>query len=82
MTLSTTSLEDQIASLTATVHANRASLDDATRVKALKAAKGLVEALGSPPETVIQDVVLVRYPCLRTPMIRTREMNCEIMKPC
>lgn len=52
-------LEDQIASLTQSVRANRGSLDDATRFKALKAARGLVEALGSPPETVIQDVVLV-----------------------
>ncbi|KAL4888675.1 O-methyltransferase-domain-containing protein [Aspergillus ambiguus] len=52
------SLEDQIASLTEAVRENREALNDATRFKALKAARGLVEALGSPPETVIQDVVL------------------------
>lgn len=52
-------LESKIAALTQSVRANRESLDDATRFSALKAARGLVEALGSPPEKVIQDVVLV-----------------------
>ncbi|KAJ5900168.1 uncharacterized protein N7473_004238 [Penicillium subrubescens] len=51
-------LESKIAALTQSVRANRESLDDATRFSALKAARGLVEALGSPPEKVIQDVVL------------------------
>ncbi|KAF7712281.1 Demethylsterigmatocystin 6-O-methyltransferase [Penicillium ucsense] len=51
-------LEAQIAALTQSVRANRDSLDDATRYSALKAARSLVEALGSPPETVIHDVVM------------------------
>ncbi|OGM43362.1 hypothetical protein ABOM_008722 [Aspergillus bombycis] len=55
---STPSLEEQIASLTQTVQSNRESLDDATRLRTLKAARGLLDALGSPPETVMQDVVL------------------------
>jgi hypothetical protein len=58
-TSSNMSLEDQIAQLTQTVQSNRGSLDDATRFKALTAARGLLEALESPPETVIRDVVLV-----------------------
>ena len=56
---SSPSLEEQIASLTQTVQSNRESLDDATRLRTLKAARGLLDALGSPPETVMQDVVLV-----------------------
>jgi hypothetical protein len=52
------SLEDEIVSLTQTVQLTRGSLNDATRMKAIKAARGLLEALASPPETVIQDVVL------------------------
>ncbi|KNG80970.1 hypothetical protein ANOM_010986 [Aspergillus nomiae NRRL 13137] len=55
---SSPSLEEQIASLTQTVQSNRESLDDATRLRTLKAARGLLDALGSPPETVMQDVVL------------------------
>ncbi|KAE8150972.1 S-adenosyl-L-methionine-dependent methyltransferase [Aspergillus avenaceus] len=50
------SLEDQIASLAQTAQSQ--ALDDAARLRSLKAARSLVEALGSPPETVIQDVVL------------------------
>ncbi|KAE8367887.1 O-methyltransferase-domain-containing protein [Aspergillus caelatus] len=52
------SLEEQIVSLTQAVQSNRESLDDATRFRTLKAARGLLDALGSPPETVMQDVVL------------------------
>ncbi|KAF7590961.1 hypothetical protein BBP40_002213 [Aspergillus hancockii] len=56
---SSMSLEDQITNLTQTVRSNRDSIDDAARFKALKAARGLLEALESPPEAVIKDVVLL-----------------------
>ncbi|KAE8312014.1 O-methyltransferase-domain-containing protein [Aspergillus transmontanensis] len=52
------SLEEQIVSLTQTVQSNRESLDDATRFRTLKAARGLLGALESPPETAMRDVVL------------------------
>ncbi|PWY72486.1 sterigmatocystin 8-O-methyltransferase precursor [Aspergillus sclerotioniger CBS 115572] len=52
------SLESQITALTSAVQSNRESLDDAIRFKAIKAAQGLLAALGSPAETVIQDVVM------------------------
>ncbi|KAB8223103.1 O-methyltransferase-domain-containing protein [Aspergillus novoparasiticus] len=52
------SLEEQIVSLTQTVQSNRESLDDATRFRTLKAARGLLDALESPPETAMRDVVL------------------------
>ncbi|RAL01564.1 sterigmatocystin 8-O-methyltransferase precursor [Aspergillus ibericus CBS 121593] len=52
------SLDSQITALTSAVQSNRQSIDDATRFKAIKAAQDLLAALGSPAETVIQDVVL------------------------
>lgn len=76
------SLEEQIVSLTQTVQSNRESLDDATRFRAVKAARGLLEVLNSPPETVMQDVVLVcdknihrEAPC------RTSIMSALIVNP-
>ncbi|KAL2863975.1 S-adenosyl-L-methionine-dependent methyltransferase [Aspergillus lucknowensis] len=51
-------LADEILSLTQQVRSAREPIDDDTRAKAIKAARGLLEALVPPPETVIQDVVL------------------------
>lgn len=53
------SLDRQISELTSVVQSSRDGIDDTTRFKAIKAAQGLLAALGSPAETVIQDVVLV-----------------------
>ncbi|KAI3004886.1 hypothetical protein CBS147346_4687 [Aspergillus niger] len=52
------SLDRQISELTSVVQSSRDGIDDTTRFKAIKAAQGLLAALGSPAETVIQDVVL------------------------
>lgn len=57
--MSGASLYSDIASLRETVKSGNESIDDAARIKALKAAKGLVEALSSPVETAIQDVSVV-----------------------
>ncbi|PWY89354.1 sterigmatocystin 8-O-methyltransferase precursor [Aspergillus heteromorphus CBS 117.55] len=51
------SLESQISALTGVVRSNKESLDYATRLKAIKAAYGLLAALKSSAETVIHDVV-------------------------
>ncbi|KAL4918826.1 hypothetical protein BDW62DRAFT_200468 [Aspergillus aurantiobrunneus] len=56
--MSGTSLEEEIVSLTRTANSTRETLDEATRIKALKAARGLVEALSSPVETAVQAVSL------------------------
>lgn len=53
------SLEAQIEALTQTVQSNKGSIGDASRSKAIKAARGLLSALVPPAETVIQDVALV-----------------------
>lgn len=56
------SLEEQIVSLTKTASTTTESRDEESRRKALKAARGLVDALSSPVETAIADVSLVfRY---------------------
>ncbi|GKZ32751.1 hypothetical protein AbraIFM66950_002370 [Aspergillus brasiliensis] len=52
------SLDRRISELTGAVQSSRDGIDDATRFKAIKAAQGLLAALSSPAETVIQDVVL------------------------
>ncbi|KAI9044585.1 sterigmatocystin 8-O-methyltransferase precursor [Aspergillus affinis] len=57
-TASASSLEAQINALTETVQSNKESIDDTTRSKAIKAARGLLGALVPPPETVIHDVAL------------------------
>ncbi|KAL4930799.1 S-adenosyl-L-methionine-dependent methyltransferase [Aspergillus undulatus] len=51
-------LEDGIAAFTKGVKSTRESLDEASRIRALKAAQGLVEALSSPLETAVSDVSL------------------------
>ena len=55
------SLDRQITELTSAVRSNRDGIDDSTRFKVIKAAQGLLAALGSPAETVIQDVVMVSF---------------------
>lgn len=52
-------IEDRIAALTQCIRASRESIGDTTRLGALKAARGLIDALGSPLEIVIHDVVFV-----------------------
>ena len=52
-------IEDRIAALTQCIRAGRESIGDTTRLGALKAARGLMDALRSPLETVIHDVVFV-----------------------
>ncbi|PYH99493.1 sterigmatocystin 8-O-methyltransferase precursor [Aspergillus ellipticus CBS 707.79] len=51
-------LDAQITALTSAVQSNRESLDDAARLKAITAARGLLAALHSPAETVIQDSIM------------------------
>ena len=55
------SLDRQITELTSAVQSSRDGIDEGTRFKAIKAAQGLLAALGSPAETVIQDVVMVSF---------------------
>ncbi|KAL4879447.1 sterigmatocystin 8-O-methyltransferase precursor [Aspergillus karnatakaensis] len=56
--MSAVSLGEQIIFLTETANAAAKTLDEESRKKALKAARGLVDALSSPVETAIQDVSL------------------------
>lgn len=59
-----TSLSSQIAALTDSVQTQ--GLDEQARLEALNAARGLLAALESPVERVIQDVVMV---CSTKPFI-------------
>ncbi|KAI9934449.1 hypothetical protein MW887_000063 [Aspergillus wentii] len=52
------SIESQIAALTSSVQSNQVPLDDAARLKAINAAQGLLDALKSPVEIILQDVVM------------------------
>ncbi|KAL4879033.1 sterigmatocystin 8-O-methyltransferase precursor [Aspergillus karnatakaensis] len=52
------SLEEEILALVDKVQSSRETLDDATRMKAVKATQGLLGALTSPPEIIIKDIVL------------------------
>ena len=54
-----TPISAQIDSLTRRIQKNNVDADD--RLKTLSAARGLMTALESPVERIIQDVVMVRY---------------------
>lgn len=59
ITMSGASLCSDITCLAETVQSRNGFIDEAARIKALKAAKSLVAELSSPIETAIQDVSLV-----------------------